>query len=208
MKFYLSSFKIGNEKHKLLELTKNGNRKVAYINNALDFATDLERKRQSDSADISDLKRLGFDVDLLDLQQYFHKSNDLKEKLHHYDVIWVRGGNTFVLAQAMRLSGFYEIIRTYYKNSKDIVYGGYSAGICILAPTLKGLQLVDDPFQKPYGEEYQTIWDGLHILDYAIAPHYQSDHKESSDIENVIEYMIDHQIPFKTLSDGEVIIIE
>lgn len=43
MKFYLSSFKIGNEERKLIELTENGNKKVAYINNALDFATDLER---------------------------------------------------------------------------------------------------------------------------------------------------------------------
>ncbi|MEC5423544.1 hypothetical protein QGM71_08570 [Virgibacillus sp. C22-A2] len=43
MKFYLSSFKIGNEEQKLIDITKNGNKKVAYNNNALDFATDLER---------------------------------------------------------------------------------------------------------------------------------------------------------------------
>jgi dipeptidase E len=40
MKFYLSTFKIATEEQKLMEITKNGNRKVAYINNALDFATD------------------------------------------------------------------------------------------------------------------------------------------------------------------------
>jgi dipeptidase E len=208
MKFYLSSFKIGNEESKLIEMTKNGNKKVAYIHNALDFATDLERRKNSDAADISDLERLGFIVDILDLKEYFNNSEELEEKLKHYDILWVRGGNTFVLAQAMRLSGFDEIVKKYFRNNKDIVYGGYSAGICILGPTLRGIHLADDPYQKPYGEEYETIWDGLSILDYSIAPHYKSDHKESEDIDKTIEYMIDNKILFKALRDGEVIILE
>ncbi|MEC5423543.1 Type 1 glutamine amidotransferase-like domain-containing protein [Virgibacillus sp. C22-A2] len=108
----------------------------------------------------------------------------------------------------MRLSGFDEIVKKYYKDNKNILYGGYSAGVCILGPTLKGIHFADDPNQKPFGEEYQTIWDGLHILEYAIAPHYKSDHPESEDIDKYIEYMINNRIPFKALKDGEVIIIE
>jgi dipeptidase E len=208
MKFYLSSHKIGNEELRLKEMTKNGNKKVAYIHNALDFTTDLERRKNSDAADISDLERLGFIVDILDLKQYFNNSEELEEKLKHYDVLWVRGGNTFVLAQAMRLSGFDEIVKKYNRNNKDIVYGGYSAGICILGPTLRGIHLVDDPFQKPYGEEFENIWDGLSVLNYTIAPHYKSDHKESEDIDKTIEYMIENKILFKALRDGEVIILE
>lgn len=209
MKFYLSSYKIGNEEQKLIDITKNGNKKVAYINNALDFATDLERKNKSDEMDVSDLKRIGFTVDILDLKKYFRNTEGLQEKLNEYDVIWVRGGNTFVLAQAMRLSGFDKIIKKYYKDKKNILYGGYSAGVCILGPTLKGIHLVDDPDQKPYGERYhQTFWDGLHILEYAIAPHYKSEHPESEDIDKAIEYMVNNKIPFKALKDGEVIIIE
>lgn len=208
MKFYLSSFKIGSEGQKLKEITKNGNKKVAYINNALDFATDLERRNKSDATDISDLERLGFAVDILDLKQYFHNPDELEEKLNHYDVIWVRGGNSFVLRQAMRLSGFDEIVKEYFINDKDILYGGYSAGICNLGTTLKGIHLADDPYQNPYGERYETIWEGLNILDYALVPHYKSDHKESKDIDRTITYMIDNKIPFKALRDGEVIIIE
>lgn len=212
MKFYLSSFKIGNEGEKLKEITKKGNKKVAYINNALDCKTDLEKKQQSDAMEISDLEKLGFSVDILDLKQYFYKYEKLKEKLDNYDVLWVRGGNTFVLAQAIRLSGFDKILKMYFKNSKDILYGGYSAGICILGPTLKGVHLADDPYQKPYGQEYPIIWEGLSILNYAFVPHYKSDNKEFEDIyksiEYMIEYMIDNKIPFKALRDGEVIIIE
>lgn len=208
MKFYLSSFKIGDEERKLKEITKNGNKKVAYIHNALDFATDLERRNKSDAMDVSDLESLGFSVDILDLKQYFHNSEELEETLDHYDVLWVRGGNSFVLAQAMKLSGFDEIVKKYFQNNKDVLYGGYSAGICVLGSTLKGIHLVDDPYQKTYGEEDQTIWEGLSILNYAIVPHYKSDHKESEDVDKVIEYMVDNKIPFKALRDGEVIIIE
>ncbi|MCJ8012216.1 peptidase E [Paenibacillus sp. KQZ6P-2] len=209
MKFFLSSsYKIGTEELRLKEMTANGNKHVAFIHNALDYATDLERRNKSVALNISDLERLGFIVDILDLKQYFNSSKTLKEKLEHYDVIWVRGGNTFVLAQAMKLSGFDEIIKEYHRDCKNIVYGGYSAGICILGPTLRGIHLVDDPNQKPYGEQHQTIWEGLNILNYAIAPHYKSDHKESEDMDNAVEYMIDNKILFKALRDGEVIVIE
>lgn len=208
MKFYLSSYKIGNEEQKLMELTKSGNKRVAYINNALDFATDIARKNTSDATDVEDLQRLGFTVDILDLKTYFHNQKGLEEKLEAYDVIWVRGGNTFVLAQAMKLSGFDEIIKKYVEDKRDILYGGYSAGICILGPTLKGIHLADEPEQKPYGAEHQTIWDGLHILEYAIAPHYKSDHPESADIDKSIVYMMTNKIPFIALKDGEVLIIE
>lgn len=68
--------------------------------------------------------------------------------------------------------------------------------------------MADDLEQKPYGEEHPTIWDGLHILEYAIAPHYKSDHPESQNIDKSIEYMIHHKILFIALKDGEVIIIE
>lgn len=208
MKYYLSSYKIGNQQQKLLDMIKDGNRKVAYINNALDFATDLVRKSKSDEDDIREMAGLGFDVDILDLKQYFYKTSELESTLEQYDVIWVRGGNTFVLAQAMQLSGFDKVITNYHRDNKDKVYGGYSAGACILGPTLKGIHLADDPAQKPYGEQHQTIWHGLGIIDYVIAPHYQSDHPESRDIDRVVEYLKENRIPYQPLRDGEVIIID
>ncbi|UVI27436.1 peptidase E [Paenibacillus spongiae] len=208
MKYYLSSFKIGNEELELKRITENGNKRIAFISNALDFATDLARRRQSDALDISELESLGFHVDILDLKCFFNSRNELETKLEEYDVIWARGGNTFVLAQAMKISGFDEIIKKFHKNGRNVVYGGYSAGICVLGPTLKGFHLVDDPTQKPYGEQHQTVWEGLNVLDYVIAPHYKSNHPESEDIDKVVEYLIDNQILFKVLRDGEVLVIE
>ncbi|WP_301108022.1 Type 1 glutamine amidotransferase-like domain-containing protein [Sporosarcina sp.] len=124
MKLYLSLYKIGNKGNEVKEKTKNGNKRVAYINNALDFATDLERKKNSDVADILDLEKLGFRVDSIDLKSYFHHQKELEETLGSYDVFWVRGGNTFILAQAMRLSDFDEILKQYDRNNKILCMEG------------------------------------------------------------------------------------
>jgi len=208
MKFYLSSYKLGNEIAKLKKLIPAENKKTVYISNALDFSDDLERRKQSEQADIEQLNDVGLnDVEKVDLRNYFGKKAKLEKKLSGFGVIWVRGGNCFVLRQAMKLSGLDEILKDLLKK-ESILYGGYSAGVCVLAPTLKGMELVDDPNVKPYDSQKETIWDGVGILDYTIVPHYKSDHPESAKVEETVEYMRKNNIPYKPLRDGEVIIIE
>ena len=207
MKFYLSSYKVGNETDKLTALIPADNKKTAYISNALDFSNDAERRKQSEQSDIEQLKPFGLDVELLDLRDYFGKKTELEKKIAGFGVIWVRGGNCFVLKQAMKLSGLDDILKDLLKKD-NILYGGYSAGICVLAPTLKGMELVDDPNVRPYDSQKETIWDGVGILDYTILPHYKSDHPESGKVDEIVKYMTKNKIPFKTLGDGEVIIIE
>ena len=208
MKFYLSSFRIGNETNRLLEITERGNKRVAYISNALDYFTNFKERKRIEGNDISDLEQLGFEVDLLDLKDYFGEPIKLKEIIETYDVIWVSGGNTFVLRQAMSLSGFDKLIKKFYEDKADIVYGGYSAGVCVLAPVLKGIHLVDDPNEWSYNNSTEIIWSGLDILNYAIVPHYRSSHFESEAMEQVVEYMIENKSLFVTLSDVEVLVIE
>ena len=208
MKFYLSSYKLGNEITKLKELIPADNKKTAYISNALDFSDDLERRKQSEQTDIEQLNEVGLnDVEKIDLRDYFGKKAKLEKKLSEFGIIWVRGGNCFVLRQAMKLSGLDEILKDLLKK-ENILYGGYSAGVCVLAPTLKGMELVDDPNVKPYDNQKETIWDGVGILDYTIVPHYKSDHPESAKVDETVEYMEKNNIPYKPLRDGEVVIIE
>jgi len=207
MKFYLSSYKLGNELDKLKELLPAGNKKTAHISNALDFSDDLERRKKSEQSDIEQLKELGLDVEIIDLRNYFNKQEELRKKMLEFGVIWVRGGNLFVLRQAMRLSGFDDILKKLVEKD-DMLYGAYSAGVCVLAPTLKGMDVLDDPNIKPYGEQSEVIWDGLGILDYSVIPHYKSDHAEAESAEKAVEYMIENKMLFKVLKDGEVIIIE
>lgn len=207
MKFYLSSYKLGNKTNDLVRLMSH-NKKIAYIPNACDFSNaDIERRKKGIEMDMESLSEIGFVPELLDLKEYFYRTNDLREKIKEFGGVFVRGGNTFILRQAMKLSGF-DIIFNELITDENFVYSGYSAGACVLAPDLKALQNVDNPYDFPYLEYKETIWEGLGYLDYIILPHYKSNHPESEDIDKEVEFCKKNNIPFKTLSDGEVIIIE
>ncbi len=206
MKFYLSSYKVGNHEEEFKKMISSTNMKTAYIPNALDFTDDLEKRKESEERDINDLNKFGLNIERLDLKEYFKQKEKLREKILEYGVIWVRGGNAFVLRQAMKISGFDEILPEIQKND-NLVYGGYSAGVCVLGPSLKGLEIVDDANIMPYEEIKDIVWEGVGILNYSIVPHYRSDHPESEGTEKVVEFMIKEKILFKVLKDGEVIII-
>lgn len=207
MKFYLSSFKLGDKGNDLARMLDH-NKNIAYIPNACDYTNiNWERKNSWEKRDMESLEEVWLTVTYLDLKDFFGKINDLREKLHEFWWVFIRGGNTFILRQAMRLSWFDLIFQELLKED-DFVYAWYSAAICILAPDLKSLQIVDDPTDKPYKELQETIWEGLGYLDYMILPHYQSDHPESADIDREVEYYKENNISYKTLRDGEVIIIE
>ncbi|MBA3683123.1 MAG: Type 1 glutamine amidotransferase-like domain-containing protein [Bacteroidetes bacterium] len=128
-------------------------------------------------------------------------------KLNALGAVWVSGGNTFVLRQAMKLSGFDKIIHELVKRN-DFLYGGYSAGTCVLCNSLKALAIVDKPNEFPYPAITETIWEGLGLFEDIILPHYNSDHHESADIDKTIIYCKENNIAYKTLRDGEVIIIK
>lgn len=207
MRLYLSSYRIGDETDRLREMT-SGNVKTAFIPNAMDGYEDCEQRRMSIEQDLQELRSVGLVPEVIDLKDYFGKEHELKDVLQDTGLIWARGGNTFVLRQAMMLSGLDKILRELWLGYSNVVYGGYSAGACVMCPTLKGIHLADDPDEKPYGPEHETVWEGLGMVEYCIAPHYKSDHTESPLIDKTIAYYIDNKILFKALKDGEVIILE
>lgn len=206
MKYYLSSFKIGNETERLKSLIPP-NKKTAYISNALDMVEDQSWLSEFTGQDISDLAGVGLDVERFDLRNYFDDHSRLEQDIRKYGVIWVSGGNVFVLRRAMQLSGFDKVL-TNLAQEDGVLYGGYSAGICVLAPSLKGLELVDSTTDKPYGDQVGIIWEGLSLVPYAIVPHFKSDHPESARVDEVVTYYDKHNIDYKPLKDGEVIVIE
>lgn len=204
MKLYLSSYRLGDKTKELVKMIGR-NKKAAIITNALDFSTDPERKKASVAREVKDLENLGFQPEVFDLRTYFNKPTNLNKDLSSYGFLWVIGGNSFILRKAMKLSGMDKwLIRQ--KGSTGFVYGGYSAGVCVLSPSLKGLEIVDDPNAKAKGYDKKTIWDGVGIINWAFAPHYRSDHPESEKVNKEVEYYIDNKILFKALCDGEVMI--
>jgi len=203
---YLSSFRVGNCPERLVALA-GGNERVAVIANALDAAPAIDRKERVER-DLFLLAALGLPAEELDLRRYFVDPSRIASDLSRYGVLWVRGGNVFVLRHALARSGADLEVRRLLADDA-VVYAGYSAGPCVLAPSLRGLELVDQPDAVPrtYGEE--PIWDGLGVLDFAIVPHYESpEHPESGAMSLVADQYQVTGVPYQTLRDGEVLVFD
>ncbi len=204
MRLYLSSFRMGNQPQELLPLVSGGKR-VAVIANAIDVY-DQRARAEGVALEGDNLRKLRFDAEEIDLRQYFGRSHELAQTLAQFNLLWVRGGNAFVLRRAFKLSGFDDLLKQLLAHDA-VAYGGYSAGVCILSPSLHGIELVDDPSHVPDGYEADILWEGLGILSYMVAPHYRSDHPESAAIEQVVQYYIDRHILFEALRDGEALVV-
>ena len=203
MLLYMSSYKLGNRTDVLKNWIKENGSKIALIANSRDWSPETKEKEQSIVSNVKDLQELGFDVIRIDLKNYFGKKEKLKEDLKEYFAFYVIGGNTYTLRMAMKFSGFDDYINK-LSTKNGYLYAGYSAGICVLAPSLNGLDLVDEPL-NPYNDE-NVLYEGLGILDYVPVPHYKSNHPESELVNKVVDFLEEKGINYKTLKDGDVII--
>ncbi len=148
---------------------------------------------------------LGIAGERLDLRDYFGDPTGLRARLHGLDLVWVTGGNAFVLRRAMRQSGFDDIIVELVEADR-LVYGGFSAGAVVAAPSLEGIQLMDDPSEVPAGYQREIVWDGLGLIDHAIVPHYRSPHPESAAADRAVRHLCGKGLRYRALRDGEVIV--
>ena len=136
---------------------------------------------------MKDLETLGFNVELLDLRNYFGKSNELVNLLERIHTFYVAGGNTFVLRKAMRLSGFDELLKQ-YANNDNYLYSGYSAGAYLLSKDMHGVAVMDEIDADLYESGLPPIDEGIGFIDETIIPHFQSDHKETEAASRAVEY--------------------
>jgi dipeptidase E len=204
MKLYLSSYKLGNKPEELTKLIGN-NTRVAIIMNAQDLVLP-ERRAMRVQEEIDALTALGLQPEELDLRDYFGKAEELANMITQYGALWVRGGNVFVLRRAMKQCGFDAVVIPLIRN-EQLVYAGFSAGSAAATPDLRGIELVDDAEAVPEGYIPEKIWDCMNLVPYSIAPHYRSPHPESAAIEKVVQYFEANTVPYKTLHDGEAIVI-
>lgn len=172
-------------------------------------AFPAEERPERVEREIAALRGLGFDPEELDLREYFDgkRRAELRARLKRASLVWARGGNAFVYRRALRQSGFDDLLVD--ALSRDaVVYGGYSGGIAVLAPSLHGIEIVNDAAAAPAGYDPEPIWDCLGVIPYHLAPHYKSDHFASAGMDKVIAYFVDHRMLFKALRDGQAIVIE
>jgi dipeptidase E len=205
MRMYLSSFRMGDHPERLVELL-DAPGPAAVIANAIDGASD-EVRREDVERELGALAELGLDAEELDLRDYFDERERLAAELLRYQLVWVRGGNTFMLRHALAASGADEIL-TGLVAQDALVYGGYSAGCCVLAPSLRGLELVDDPEAVTETHGVPAIWDGLGLIEYAFVPHVDSpEHPETEACSRLAEYYRAKGVAYRTLRDGEAIVV-
>jgi dipeptidase E len=183
-------------------------RPVAVIANSIDGAPD-DVRREGVDCELLALSELGLHAEVLDLRDYFDApdSSSIAAALRRYEVCWLRGGNAFTLRYALARSRADEVLPMLLAEDA-IVYGGYSAGPCCLAPSLRGLELCDDPgeVQQLYGEP--AIWDGLGVIDEAFVPHLDTPgHPETELVAKVAELYERTGVSHVRLRDGQVLVI-
>lgn len=201
MKLYLSSYRIPNAAS-LLKLVGKEPRdiKVAIIPNAKDYYSDFVKSLKNKEL-LKDLELIGLtNCETLDLNKFSaSKSDELRNKLKEFDLIWVNGGNTFCLRYAMQKSGFDGIITDVL--DEGVVYGGESAGAIVAGDTMHGAEFADQP---EFTEE--QIYDGLNLVESFIVPHTDSP-KYAEVKAQIIDTQKDHPSVVQ-LKDSEALVVD
>ncbi len=206
MRLYLSSAGIGNHLTKLVEMVGD-RRKMLYINNAKDYLSPHERAEHS-AEKKEEFESYGFSFFELDLRNYFseEKREVLASLLAETDLLWVGGGNTFVLRRAFRQSGLDDLLPQFLKQNSH-VYGGSSAGSIILTKTLRGAEHGDDPYIVPEGYDKDIIWDGLGVIYPQLAVHVDNDWF-ADEAQAMIDSYETNGYKYEVLRDGDVYVVD
>jgi dipeptidase E len=209
MRMYLSSFRLGGHPDRLLSLLREpGGAEIAVIANAMDGQPGNERVAGVER-EVDALTALGLRPTEVDLREFFDRpSAAVETTLARFPAVWLRGGNVFMLRYALARSGA-DTVMTRLLRQNALVYAGYSAGSCVLAPSLRGLDRCDDPAVVPetYGDP--VVWDGLGILDYVIVPHVDSPgHPETEALSAVAAGYRADGVPHRTLRDGQALVVD
>lgn len=196
----LSSPDLSEHGPQLRGLVGDGAR-AGLVFNALD---QYETRLRQLPVETEALSALGFDCEEVDLRDYFDDALGLRDRLEELDLLWVLGGNTFVLARAMALSGFRRAAEGLIQAGQ-LVYAGYSAAACVTGPDLSGMELMDDPSSVGAGHPPDAPADALGWVPWRIVPHWRSEYGNSP--EALAERLRELGLPFRTVRDGEAIVV-
>lgn len=201
MPLYLASFGFGEDT--LLEAPAPGATALVILN-ALD---PFPGRARDLPLEIGALAARGWNARELDLRDVIGRPSELERELDDAGLLWVVGGNSFVLARAMALAGLHPLLRRRL-DDPSFVYAGYSAGAVVAGPDLDGIELVDDPTAEADRVPATTAAEGLGLVDFRVVPHWRSDHTESPAIERVAEHMRRHGLAHRCLHDGEALWVD
>jgi dipeptidase E len=107
---------------------------------------------------------IGFNVKNIDIEGM--TKHELLNELSDIDIILVAGGNTFLLLQEMKKSGFDIIIKNFLKRGG--IYIGSSAGSLVAGLSIELAVDIDDQNDAPELKSYKA----LSLVNFVPLPHY------------------------------------
>ncbi|MEG0619490.1 MAG: Type 1 glutamine amidotransferase-like domain-containing protein, partial [Bacilli bacterium] len=103
---------------------------------------------------------------IMELEISTASTEEIEDKIFKSDIIYVAGGNTFFLLDALRKTGVDKLIIEQIRNGKP--YIGESAGSMILSGNIEYASIMDSPKVAPgLNGEYHA----LAITEFSIVPH-------------------------------------
>ncbi|MFC8227145.1 dipeptidase PepE [Streptomyces sp. NPDC057287] len=126
-----------------------------------------------------------------------HENADPVAELAASDAVFIGGGNSFRLLDALYRTGLREAVRDAARNG--LPYMGASAGTNMAAPTLRTSN--DMPIVQP------PSFDALGLVPFQINPHYldpdpASTHKGETREERLTEFLEENDVPVLGLREG------
>lgn len=140
--------------------------RIALIENAADVYEEGNKGWVYESRNA--IAAHGFQVDVVDLEEYRLGKQGLLHRLEDADVVWLGGGNTYYLRWILKETRADSIIAELVKRGK--MYGGGSAGAIVAGPTIQFFEPADDPSSAP-----EIILDGLNLTQIVVVPHWAND---------------------------------
>jgi dipeptidase E len=138
--------------------------------------------------------RMGYEVNSV------HTANDPIEAVNNTDAVFIGGGNTFRLLNALYQANLLEPIRNRVNNGMP--YIGSSAGSNVAGPTIKTTN--DMPIIQP------PSFDSLGLVSFQISPHYidpdpNSTHMGETQEDRIVEFLEENDTPVAGIREGAMI---
>ncbi|WP_433661934.1 Type 1 glutamine amidotransferase-like domain-containing protein [Nocardia sp. CA-128927] len=204
MRLFLSSYRFGAHYDRLAAMVGEPGR-VALIPNACDAWP--EAWAGAVTSDTVPLRKLGYAPETVDLRDFVGSPAELDRTLAEFPMVWVRGGNTFVLRAQFARSGA-DLVLPKLLAADALVYAGYSAGACVMTPDLHGIETVDDPAEVAPVCGIEPLWDGLGLVDRRIVPHVDSPTDPDGECGAVAEFYRAEGIAHWALTDDDAIVVD
>ncbi|KKT44477.1 MAG: Peptidase (Peptidase family S51) [Parcubacteria group bacterium GW2011_GWA2_44_15] len=126
------------------------------------------------------------------------KGKNLKSILENVELVYVEGGNSFLLLKAIRESGFENIVKELLPQG--LIYMGASAGSYIACPTI---EMATWAHQDKYNHYAVTDLTAMNLVPFLLTVHYKPEYRE------LLKEKISQAVyPVKILTDKQALLIK